>query len=284
MNQRKLHWTVVISTVSAVLAGGLAVAARAQSQAPDQGEFDCVIEPRSVVKLGSAERGILAEITADRGAIVKKGDVVARLNSDLEALAVETARARAERDVEVRSSSARYDFKKLVSDRSEELYSRNIASAKVREEATIEKQLAEFAVAAAKTDLLIAQLDLKNAKERLDRRTIRSSVDGVVVQVTMAPGEFVQEQSPIMTLAQIDPLYVEMFVPISRYGTVSVGMSAKVMPEAPVGGIYVGRVQIVDRVFDTASGTFGVRLELPNPDYKLPAGLKCRIRFLPPGQ
>ena len=278
------RYNIVASLVLALLAGGFAVGAMAQSRAPDDGELDCVIEPRSLAKLGSPERGILAEITADRGAIVKKGEPVAKLNTELEAVAVESARVRAERDVELRSNAARYDFKKQAADRSEELYAKNITSAKARDEAMVDKQLAELGVAAAKTDLLMAQLELKNAKERLERRTIRSPVNGVVVQVAMAPGEFVQEQTPIMTLAQIDSLYVEMFVPISRYGTISEGMSAKVMPEAPVGGTYVARVKIVDRVFDTASSTFGVRLELPNPDYKLPAGLKCRARFLPLGQ
>ena len=39
------------------------------------------------------------------------------------------------------------------------------------------------------------------------------------------------------------------------------------------------RGQVVDRVVDAASGTFGVRLELPNPNYALPAGLKCKVRF-----
>ncbi len=38
-------------------------------------------------------------------------------------------------------------------------------------------------------------------------------------------------------------------------------------------------VGVVDKVVDAASGTFGVRLELPNPDTSLPAGLKCRVRF-----
>ena len=33
------------------------------------------------------------------------------------------------------------------------------------------------------------------------------------------------------------------------------------------------------RVIDPASNTFGVRLELPNPDYRLPSGLKCTVRF-----
>ncbi len=281
MNRRKYHWIVALLPVAALLAGGSATGARAQSLASDESELDCVIEPKSVVKLGSAEEGILTEIAVDRGDIVKKGDAVARLNFELETLAVELARVRAERDVEVRSSSARYAYRKSEADRAAELHRKRIVSTKVHDEANIEKQLAAHGVAAAKMDRQIAQMELKNAQERLDRRTIRSPVDGVVVEVTMSPGEFAHEQSPIMTLAQIDPLNVEVFVPISRYDMISSRMPAEVMPEPPVGGVYLARVQVVDRVFDTASGTFGVRLELPNPDYKLPAGLKCRIRFLP---
>ncbi len=60
-------------------------------------------------------------------------------------------------------------------------------------------------------------------------------------------------------------------------------MEATVLPEEPVGGEHRAEVTVVDRVVDAASGTFGVRLELPNPDYAIPAGLKCRVEFpLPP--
>jgi hypothetical protein len=51
------------------------------------------------------------------------------------------------------------------------------------------------------------------------------------------------------------------------------------MPEAPVGGSYTARVAVVDQMFDAASGTFGVRLTLPNPNRLIPAGLKCKARF-----
>ena len=59
----------------------------------------------------------------------------------------------------------------------------------------------------------------------------------------------------------------------------AVGMQAEVMPEAPVSGVYTARVKVVDPVIGAASGTLGVRLELPNADYRLPAGLKCKVRF-----
>lgn len=56
-------------------------------------------------------------------------------------------------------------------------------------------------------------------------------------------------------------------------------MQAEVYPEDPVGGVHKAVVTVVDQVFDAASGTIGVRLELPNPDYAIPAGLKCQVRF-----
>ena len=51
------------------------------------------------------------------------------------------------------------------------------------------------------------------------------------------------------------------------------------MPERPIGGSYSAVVKVVDRVIDAASGTFGVRLELPNRERKIPAGVRCRVRF-----
>jgi len=66
---------------------------------------------------------------------------------------------------------------------------------------------------------------------------------------------------------------------VELLGAIKVGMQADVTPENPVGQVYKAKVTIVDRVLDAASGTFGVRLELPNPKYRLPAGLKCKVTF-----
>ena len=240
---------------------------------------DCVIEPRSVIKLGSADEGVIEAIAVDRGDLVRKGQVVARLESEIEILALEAARMRANRDVELRSGRARLSYRAGEAKRAQELFRKKIVSTKVRDEAAIEKKLAQYGVKAAELDNGMAKIELKNAEMRLARRTIHSPVDGIVVERAMAPGEYAHEQATVMTIAQVDPLHVEVFVPIADYGRIAVGNEAKVMPEAPVGGTYTARVTVVDRVFDTASGTFGVRLELPNPALKLPAGLKCRVRF-----
>jgi len=66
---------------------------------------------------------------------------------------------------------------------------------------------------------------------------------------------------------------------VELLGAIKVGMQADVTPENPVGQVYKAKIKIVDRVIDAASGAFGVRLELPNPKYLLPAGLKCKVSF-----
>lgn len=149
--------------------------------------------------------------------------------------------------------------------------------------ATLESSAEKAAVAAnaARADLSnrrLAELELNRAIAELGQRALRSPITGVVVKRFLSPGEFVN-RNPILELAQLDPLRVEVFAPITFLGKLTLGMKAQVMPEAPIRGTYPAHVTVVDRVVDAASGTFGVRLALPNPNYGLAAGLKCRVRF-----
>ena len=66
---------------------------------------------------------------------------------------------------------------------------------------------------------------------------------------------------------------------MAYYGGIKKGTTAVVRPEEPVGGEHEAKVVIVDQVIDAASGTFGVRLSLPNSKRKVPAGLKCIVTF-----
>jgi multidrug efflux pump subunit AcrA (membrane-fusion protein) len=100
-----------------------------------------------------------------------------------------------------------------------------------------------------------------------------------VVDRLKEPGEHIDFE-PVLKLAQLDPLRVEVFAPASLYGKVKTGMTAKVTPE--LGGSdqsYGAEVVLVDQVIDGPSNTFGIRLNFPNPDHRLPSGLKCRVTF-----
>jgi RND family efflux transporter MFP subunit len=164
----------------------------------------------------------------------------------------------------------------------DDLRAKKVLAESEHDKAKVEESLARLSVEAAVAENKIAQVEHQRAQENLRRRTIISPLDAVVVDVALSPGEYVHEQAPLMTLASVDPLYVEVFVPVVYYGRITKGMQAEVAPEDPVGGSYTAEVTVVDQVFDPASRTFGVRLQLPNLDYRLPAGLRCKVKF--PGQ
>ena len=71
---------------------------------------------------------------------------------------------------------------------------------------------------------------------------------------------------------------IEVVLPLAAWGKLKLHSTADVIPEG-LGGRYGAKVTVIDSVFDTASGTFGVRLELPNGEAKVPAGIRCRVDF-----
>jgi multidrug efflux pump subunit AcrA (membrane-fusion protein) len=88
-------------------------------------------------------------------------------------------------------------------------------------------------------------------------------------------GERVEEK-PIFRVAMVNPLRVEVVLPASFYAVVREGQSFSVTPDFPGAGARMAKVTLVDKVIDGASNTFRARLELPNPDFALPAGLRCK--------
>jgi len=245
-----------------------------------QDSYDCIMEPKSTIELQSAEEGILDRVLVGRGHRVKVGEIVAVLDSEQEALTAARARLRAEGETGIDAAKAQNEFRRTEVARLEDLRSTHAIPERDYVTAVVESRLAEIAVETAVMEHDIAILEYEQTRTRLERRSIRSPVDGVVVDVTMFPGEYVHEQATVMTIAEIDPLYVEVFMPVSLYETVQPGMPANVTPESPIGGIHDAEVAVVDNVFDAASRTFRVRLVLPNVDYALPAGLRCTVRFL----
>jgi len=250
------------------------------SLAADPAELDGLIEPYLIVNVGSSVPGILDMIKVDRGALVKKGQVLARLQDQVERATMELSRARAEMKGTIAASQARLDYSQRRQARMEGLFKKKVIPFEEMDEIRTNTKLAEMELAETFENIGLAKLEYKRSVVVVKRMTIRSPITGVVMERFLSPGEYVEDQ-PIIKLAQIDPLNVEVFAPVEIFGSIKVGMQAKVRPEAPHGGTYSAKVVIVDRVIDAASGTFGVRLEIPNPKYKLPAGLKCRVIFPP---
>jgi len=215
--------------------------------------FECLVKPFMVVKVGSPVDGVLEQVMVNRGDRVRKGQVVAKLQSGVEAAAV-------------RLSEARVEFGLRRVERNETLFKKQLISAQERDELA--------------TEVNLRKEELRREQETLKLRTIVSPIDGVVVERHLAPGEFIRsEKSMVLELAQINPLNIEVIAPARLFGSVAAGNPGKVSLAPFFPGSYKARVVVVDKVIDAASGTLGVRLQLPNPDHKIPAGIKCSVAF-----
>lgn len=256
--------------LAAVFLGLSAAASAAES-------IDCVIKPKALVDLGASDEGTIQEILVERGDRVEAGQPLARLNDDIERLRVQLTALRAQSDVELRSQGTRLKLRQKELERAQQLRERGVAAVTALDDAAIEVALTELALEDAEVQRQLAETEHREAVARLERRTLRSPVDGVIMSVDTAPGEFAHEQVTILKIAEIDPLHVEAFVPARLYGRFRPGDRHTVTPMPPLEGRYQAEVSVVDQVFDAASGTFGVRLELPNPEHTLPAGIRCSL-------
>ena len=258
-----------------------ALSALANAAETGGAEFDCLIEARQQVDVRSSVEGVIESVPVTRGQVVKKGTLLAKLASGPERASLNLARSRAGMVGEVRAAEARVELTRKKWERAKELEKGQFVSANSRDEAEAEYHLAKEQLRAVLESRKVAELDAKRAEEVLAQRSIYSPIDGVVVAVLLQPGELMSsnQKDPIMKLMQVDPLNVELVLPVSQYGRIKVGQKAEVLPEEPVGGRYAATVEVVDPTVDAASGTFGVRLKLPNPGARIPAGVKCRARF-----
>ncbi len=274
MSMRQHRYPV---TAAAVLCS---LAAAMPAQASDLAGFDCVIEPASVTEVSTREEGILESLTVGRGDQVRAGQVIGWLNRDVEQATVDLAEARATVDAEIAELEESLAFAERERARIQQLSEAKAISATEQDKATSEAKRAALRLQQALEQRRIAELELARARRLLANRNIQSPVDGVVMEQLMAPGESA-ENRPILRIAELDPLHVEIFVPVERFGAIDVGMRAAVMPRYPGAEPQQAEVTVVDQVIDAASDTFGVRLRLPNPDFRIPGGVRCDIRFLP---
>jgi len=245
-------------------------------------EFDCIIEPRQVLEIRSPIEGLIDRVNVDRGDYVKKGQELAVLDTSVERVQAAIASQRSQMEGAVRAWESRGDLSAKKSSRMDELHRQNFLSSQLRDEAAAEKRVAEAELRDAVDNRKLAELEHKRQLEIIRLKTIRSPVNGVVTDRILNPGEFAEAgvgRKPMFKLAEIDTLHVEVLLPAVAYGKVKQGMVIQVTPEIPSGSRYSATVKVIDRVLDAASGTFGVRLELPNPGRKIPGGIRCRAVF-----
>ena len=230
---------------------GLMFSVNLFADAMSDAQLSCLLVPSQEIEISSPVAGVVNKVYVERGDKVRKGQRLLSLESAVQKAVYETAKAQSE-------------FSVRIVERNQNLIDKNLLSDHEIDEISTERQLSE--------------LKMNEAEALMMQRTVFSPISGFVVERSVSAGEYVGPE-PFAKLVALDPLHVEIVMPSDRR-MLNSGMDVAIQPQGSETK-YLGRIDIVDRVIDAASGTFGVRVVLPNPDYLLPAGLKCRAIFEP---
>ena len=195
----------------------------------------------------AAERdGRLAGVFVERGSIVEKGAVLARLDDREAKATLEQARANV---AWAKAEVARY--------------------AELRQKQVVAK--AEDQRKAI--DLDVAQASLTLAEKGFEDCTIRAPFSGLVTEKKVSEGAFVKRGQPVAGLVKIEPLRAELSIPESAVGAVKVGQLVRLSVQSFPGRAFEGRIAYVGPSLRSEARTLVVEARLPNADHALKPGL-----------
>lgn len=259
----------------------LALACAAGAAQADGAPFECLIEPSQVVEVRTSVDGVIAKVFVQRGDTIRRGQPLVELVSDVERSSAESARYRAQMEGQIAAARNRLEYASRKLARASDLAQQNFVSTQVRDEADTERRMADSELQAATESRELAKIEHQRALDLLALRRVNSPFHGVVLDRLLNPGDIAEAGSgrkPVLKIAQINPLRVDIVLPAALIGRVKVGMKARVTPMG-LPGQHAAAVKMVDRVIDAASGTFVARLELPNPALSLPGGVRCQAEI-----
>lgn len=235
-----------------------------------------------MVEVRSPVVGLLEQVHARRGDSIRHGQVLVTIESSVERSAADAARFRASAEGPLQQARHKVVATREKARRMAELYSEEFVSAQARDDAAADARQAESELKTAEENTELARLEHRQATDTLNRRQLRSPFNGVVVDQYLYPGALVDpadSKKPILKIAQTQPLAVQAILPFRYFPQVKVAGHAIVIPEKPFTRSIEVPIAAVDRVVDSAAGTFGIMLLLPNTHQELPSGIRCKVRL-----
>ncbi len=211
---------------------------------------------KATVTVNPYASGRLTEFLVQSGAHVEAGQVIARLDSETEEIALERAKA------------ARDDAKAKV-DRTRALRASN---------AVTSVQLTDAELA-----LRNAELNLHDAQVAFDRRSVTSPISGIVGILPIEAGNYVTNQTAIATIDDRSSILVDFWVPERFAPAVKIGAVIKAASLANPGAAFEGTVSAIDNRIDEKSRTLWVQATIDNPADSLRAGMSFQITMQFPG-
>jgi HlyD family secretion protein len=225
------------------------------------------------VEVGTQVSGIISKIYADFNDQVKKGQVIARIDTTLLAIAVRDAQAGLDK-AQVTLSQARRDLVQADSLYRQELISQN------------DQKNAQYAVETAETGVESAKIGLERAKRNLAYATIYAPISGTVIERDVDVGQTVAASlsAPRLFLIANDLSKMQMLASVdeSDIGQIHDGQTARFTVQAYPTRTFTGTVRQVRLQSTTVDNvvTYTVVVDVANPDRTLLPGMTATVDFV----
>ena len=244
------------------------------------------LQPLRTVNVGSQVSGVVSDLGADFNSVVKQGQVIARLDPSLFQVQVDLQAAAVDRqNGEIKNQEMQLESDKVALERAQALFAKGLVTEQALEQAKLQVNTRITQVDAAKKLLKTAEANLDQAKLNLSYTTIRSPIDGVVVNRQVDVGQTVQSSMNVaqfFTLAtDLRHLRLEAVVDEAEIGRIRPGMPVEFTVDSYGGDIFRGSVETVTLNAQTQNNvvTYPVWIEVPNPDIKLRPSMTANVQI-----
>jgi RND family efflux transporter MFP subunit len=249
-------------------------------------------------KVSSEVAGVVRDVVVQLGQAVQRGQLLVRVEPRELELALERAQS-ALRQTEaqlgitsetdtpppdeqvsaVRTALANRDDARAQNARAEELAKQGLVAMSDLETTRTRVKVAEAAYQAALESVRSLRASLQDrraayllAEKKVNDASIKAPVSGSVSERLVQPGEFIKEDTPVITLVQMDPLKLVTAAQERYAGVIHLGMPVQFSVESFPGEIFQGKVVSVSPAVDQQTRSFPIEAELPNPEYRLKPG------------
>ena len=231
---------------------------------------------RERIELSPRFMGTVNWIGVKKGDAVTKGEVVVLLDD------TEYKARLDEAEGHLATAKATVDRAKLDYDRIVQLNKTQTESQKAEDDARLGLEAAQAAVKEAQGAYEVAKI-------YVDWTTIRSPIDGVVLEKMVQSNELVMPQSfggahgpstALIAVADPKDLQVEIDLSEADLSKVSMNEKCRISPEAYPDKVYQGHVAEIAPEADRQKGTLQVKVQIQDPDHFLTPELSAKVEFL----
>ncbi len=224
--------------------------------------------------------GRLQNVAVKLGDAVRKGQTLAQVEDREIREQVRQAEASFEvARATVRQREADLKFAETALERSRSLFSRNLLPRQTLDDAEARYQAAEAQLDLARAQFNQSQARLDESRITLGNTTIASPVDGFVAKRNLDPGGFASQNSPVVSVVDLSTVRMVANLIEKDAKRVHTGTEAAVEVDAYPGERFAGRVARVAPVFDPATRTAEMEIEVPNRSGRLKPGMYARVNL-----